>query len=194
LVAVYPDWQIIDHVGNVQKVVVTQDYSFETMLGLNICIPGPGAIFRTNAALKIQGRNLNLRFGSDFDFWLRLSGLGDFRRIPKNLAQWRLHHGSTSVKDRGLEMAQERVAIINEFVSSSEISTALMRKALGNAYYSAAILRYFSKDVPYRIFLYKAFRIRKRWVESARFHEVAYLLFLPTSEYIWHWMKKRFQK
>jgi glycosyltransferase involved in cell wall biosynthesis len=194
LVAVYPDWQIIDHGGDVQKLVVTKDYSFEAMLGLNICIPGPGAIFRTNAALKIQGRNPHLRFGSDFDFWLRISRLGDFQRIPKNLAQWRLHHGSTSVKDRGLEMAHERIAIINEFVLSSEISTALERKALGNAYYSAAILRYFSKNIPYRFYLYKAFRIRRRWVESARFHEVVYLLFLPTSEYIWHLVKKRLKR
>jgi glycosyltransferase involved in cell wall biosynthesis len=190
VVAVYPDWQIVDHEGRVLKLVETKDYSFESMLGLNICIPGPGAIFRTHAAIKIQGRNPRLRFGSDFDFWLRISRHGDFQRIPRNLAQWRLHQGSTSVKERGLDMAKERISLIEEFVLNSEISNALKNKALGNAYYSAAILRYFSKEVPYRRYLSKAFRIRKGWVENARFHEVAYLLFLPTSEYIWHWIKR----
>lgn len=191
IVVVYPDWQIIARDGKLKKIVETKDYSLETMLGLNVCIPGPGAIFRTDAALKIHGRNSHLRFGSDFDFWLRISRLGDFKRIPRILAQWRLHGESTSIKLRGPEMANERIAIIKDFVWHSDLSDSLRRKALGNAYYSAAILRYFSKEVTYRNFLFNAFRIRRGWVETARFHEVIYLLFLPISEYIWVWIKRR---
>ena len=63
LVVVYPDWQIIDHGGDVQKLVVTKDYSFEAMLGLNICIPGPGAIFRTKAEILTCGLEVILTFG-----------------------------------------------------------------------------------------------------------------------------------
>lgn len=194
IVGTYPDWQMIDANGSVLRIVKTVDYSFDKMLGLNICIPGPGTIFRLAAAREINGRNTSLRFGSDFDFWLRLSALGELHRIPEHLAQWRIHDESTSIKSRGVEMARERVAIIENFLSQRQVSEDLSRKALGNAYYSAAILRYFDRMVPHRKLLYKAFYYRRSWVENARIHEIVYLAFIPISETLWNVVKRIYPK
>lgn len=185
VVVVYPDWQIIDELGEPIKKVITQEFSLRTLLGLNVCIPGPGAIFRTSTALQIGGRNTKLKYGSDYDFWLRISSLGQFVRLPEVLAQWRKHADSTSIKFRGLEMAKERISLIENILNQDKLPKRLVRQARGNAYYNAAILRYFSKDVPHRKFLLKAFRSRLGWVESAKVHEVVYLLGIPITEYIW---------
>ena len=185
IMATYPDWYLIDEAGTVKKQVSTLEFSIEALVGLNKCIPGPGAIFRTNVANQLGGRNPKLRFGSDFEFWLRLSDLGNFQRIPMYLAQWRSHENSTSIKSRGLEMSKERIKIIEEYLAKSFHSRRIKRMAMGNAYYSAAILRYFSPDVPHRTYLAKAFWFRKGCPENAKIRELIYLLAIPISEFLW---------
>jgi glycosyltransferase involved in cell wall biosynthesis len=185
IVVTYPDWYLINESGEIQKEVNTPDYSEYVLIGLNKCIPGPGAIFRTSKARLIQGRNCELIFGSDYDFWLRLSNYGNFQRIPSYLAQWRSHGNSTSIKSRGPEMAKERIEIIENFLSSTELSDNLKRVALGNAYYSAAILRYFDKNVPYKMYLWHAFCLRRGCIENSKIRELIYLVTLPISEVLW---------
>jgi glycosyltransferase involved in cell wall biosynthesis len=189
VVVTYPDWLLIDNSGKVQRNVQTSEYSIFELVGLNHCIPGPGAIFRVHEALKIGGRSENLKFGSDYEFWLRMSSLGQFQRIPKTLAQWRSHENSTSIKSRGEDMARERIQIIENYLSSSSLPPKIKRVALGNAYYSAAILRYFSKSVPHRRYLSKAFIARRGYVENARLVELIYLLLIPISEFLWTLLK-----
>jgi glycosyltransferase involved in cell wall biosynthesis len=189
IVATYPDWNLIDASGETQKEIRTPEFSLHALVGLNQCIPGPGAIFRTSDARLIGGRNIKLKFGSDYDFWLRLSNLGNFQRIPEFLAQWRGHENSTSVKSRGPEMAAERIRIIEDFVSQARLPDDLKQMALGNAYYSAAILRYFNKKVPHRFYLWHAFRVRRGFIEIANLREIVYLTGLPFTEIVW----KRFR-
>lgn len=185
IMATYPDWYLIDEAGTIKKQVTTLEFSIEALVGLNKCIPGPGAIFRTQVANGVGGRNPKFKFGSDFEFWLRLADLGSFQRIPKPLAQWRSHEQSTSIKNRGLEMSQERIKIIEEYLLNSTHSRRINRMAMGNAFYSAAILRYFASDVPHRKYLVKAFMFRRGWPENAKFRELIYLLTIPLSEFIW---------
>lgn len=192
VVVVYPDWQLINSEGKVIRKITTLEYSFETMLGRNICMPGPGSVFKLDAAKAVGGRNPNLKYGSDFDFWLRISKVGEFQRIPMTLAQWRMHENSTSIRRRGPEMARERVSIISEFLQTITVSPKLHRIAMGSAYYSAAILRYFHPDVPQRQLLFSAFKSRRGWVENAKVREVFYLMTLPFSEKLWKVIKRLF--
>lgn len=185
VVAVYPDWQMINSEGHVIREIRTLEYSLDSLLGLNICIPGPGAIFRTEAALQIGGRNILLRFGSDYDFWLRLAMFGDFKRIPKILAQWRFHEESTSIKMRGLEMATERIQIIETFLEANDFPILLKQKARGNVYYRAALLGYFDDKIPYRTLLVKSLIFRRGWVEAAKFYQIMYLLGSPFTKVLW---------
>lgn len=185
IIVTYPDWYLINESGEIQKEVKAPDFSTYVLVGLNKCIPGPGAVFRISHARLIQGRDINLTFGSDYDFWLRLSEYGRFQRIPKFLAQWRSHENSTSIKSRGSEMAKERIRIIEDFLLVNDFPNNLKRVARGNAYYSAAILRYFDKSVPHWTYLWHAFRIRRGLIENSKARELIYLATLPLSEIIW---------
>ena len=183
IVAVYPDWNIIDSNSDTISKVKTIEYSKKALIEQLVCIPGPGTIFKTDAANEIGGRNIKLKFGSDYDFWLRLSQLGDFKRIPKVLAQWRSHTNSTSINSKGLEMAKEIIFVVENFLKLFPQSKSFEKSAKAHAYYNAALLAYFSKDVPGRWWMLKAIQIRKGWIEKADLRIVLFCLFLPFSRY-----------
>ncbi len=181
LMAIYPDWQMIDSMGEVIKVMRVADYSDELLIGRCVTLPGPGVIFRKSAAMQINGRNPKWTFVGDYDFWLRLSRLGELRHRPEVLAQWRHHPSSTSVSKRGLKMAQERINVVEEFLNNNKIPKNIQRMALGNAYYMAARISYFDRNIPAKKFLFLAFKKRQAWVEEAKLHEIFYILFSPIS-------------
>jgi len=184
LVAVYPDWQMIDSVGNVLQTVYVPDYSDELLIGECRTLPGPGVIFRKDAALKIGGRLSKWVYVGDYDFWLRLSRLGEIRHRKEVLAQWRHHPTSTSVSKRGIDMAQERIGVVEDFLSKNTVDQHLARKSLGHAYYTAARLTFFSKEVPGKKYLLRAFILRKGWVEAAEFKVIAFILLDPVSRWL----------
>ena len=181
LVAIYPDWNMIGPQGEVLKTIKVPDYSDELLIGRCITLPGPGVIFRKSAALKIGGRRKKWTFVGDYDFWLRLSRIGELRHRPEVLAQWRYHSGSTSVNKRGPKMANERIAVVEEFLSEFPVNSKISRMALGSAYFMAARLVFFSKEVPGKKYLINAFQKRRGWVEEARIHIIFYILLLPIS-------------
>ena len=181
LVAIYPDWNMIGPQGEVLKTIKVPDYSDELLIGRCITLPGPGVIFRKSAALKIGGRRKKWTFVGDYDFWLRLSRIGELRHRPEVLAQWRYHPGSTSVNKRGPKMANERIAVVEEFLSEFPVNSKISRMALGSAYFMAERLVFFSKEVPGKIYLINAFQKRRGWVEEARIHIIFYILLLPIS-------------
>ena len=181
LVAVYPDWQMIDPKGSVIQTVLVPNYSDELLIGQCRTLPGPGVIFRRDAAVKIGGRNAKWVYVGDYDFWLRLSRLGEIRHRPKVLAQWRHHPNSTSVSKRGLGMATERISVIEEFLSLNRVDEMIRRMALGHAYYTAARLSFFSRDIPGKRYLFTAFRLRKGWVEEAQIRVIIFIVLDPLS-------------
>jgi glycosyltransferase involved in cell wall biosynthesis len=183
LMAIYPDWQMIDANGRVIKTIYVPSYSDELLIGRCVTLPGPGVIFRKSAALKLNGRNPKWTFVGDYDFWLRLSRLGELRHRPEVLAQWRHHVHSTSVSKRGLKMAKERIEVVESFIAANTISDQLKQMALGNAYYMAARLSYFDNKIPSKMYLIKAFKFRRGWVEEAKLHEILYIFLLPYSSF-----------
>ena len=184
LVAVYPDWQMIDPNGAVIQTVLVPDYSDELLIGQCRTLPGPGVIFRRDSAVKIGGRNAKWVYVGDYDFWLRLSRLGEIRHRPAVLAQWRHHPNSTSVSKRGLGMARERISVVEDFLSSNHVDDLIGRMALGHAYYTAARLSFFSREVPGKRYLFSAFRLRKGWVEEAQIRVIAFIVLDPLSRFL----------
>ena len=181
LVAIYPDWNMIGPQGEVLKTIRVPEYSDELLIGRCITLPGPGVIFRKSAALKIGGRRKKWTFVGDYDFWLRLSRIGELRHRPEVLAQWRYHPGSTSVNKRGPKMASERIAVVEEFLSEFSVNPKISRMALGSAYFMAARLVFFNPQVPGKRYLIQSFQKRKGWVEEARLHIILYILLIPIS-------------
>ena len=184
IVALYPDWKIIDQSGNTTRTFILPDYSDEIMIGRCRCLPGPGTIFRRNGAIRIGGRREKWKFVGDFDFWLRLSREGQIERLSGVLAQWRSNSGSASISQRGLRMARERVSVIEDFSNEFELPDVIKKMALGNAYYLAARLCFFDPKVPGIRLLMSSFKFRKNWPEEANVLGVIYILASPIASKI----------
>jgi len=184
VVAWYPNWQMIDKYGKIIKIVEVSEYSDELMVGRFQCLPGPGTLFRKSAALQIGGRNPKWTFVGDYDFWLRLSRLGQIVKRGQVLAQWRWHPDSTSISRRGVIMANERISVIEEFTRSFSLPSTLRRKALSHAYYFAARLVFFEPKIHGKKLIIKAFIIRRMVIEESKFIVVLYILLTPISRYI----------
>jgi glycosyltransferase involved in cell wall biosynthesis len=181
LVAVYPDWNLIDSGGQILRTIYVPEYSDELLIGRFRTLPGPGVIIRKKAALKIGGRRSKWIYVGDYDFWLRLSRIGELRHRPEILAQWREHPNSTSVKRKNFAMASERIAVVEEFIKEFKIEGKLKKMALGNAYYMAARLSYFDPKIPGRKWFMDALRHRKGVPEESKPIHLIFLLTFPIS-------------
>lgn len=180
----YPNWNMIDHNGKLIRTVHVDEYSEDKLIGRFVCLPGPGAFIRKSAAIQIGGRRIKWKYVGDYDFWLRISRVGQLRKRDAILAQWRFHDESASISHRGKRMFNERIEVIEQFVGEFSISEPLAAKAKAHAHYFAALLAYHSKDVSGRKALIKAFWIRKGMVEEAQLKVVIFLLFMPLSFYV----------
>jgi hypothetical protein len=182
VVAVYPDWKIIDDYGKTIKINILPEYSDKIMIGECRAVPGPGTIFRKDSALRIKGRRTEWKYVGDYDFWLRLSRIGEIRRLPGVLAQWRESQDSTSISQRGIEMANERIEVTSDFLSKNSVPKYIVNMAKGNSHYLAARLAFFDSRINGRNLLVKSFWYKKSWPSNARIHIVLYLLLLPLSK------------
>ena len=190
IVAIYPDWRMIDENRGIIKEIFVKDFSEELLIGRCQTLPGPGTIFRADIAREIGGRRSKWKFVGDYDFWLRISRKGQILHRPEILAQWRYHSNSTSINMRGPEMASERIMVIEEFLAQNKIPKKISRMALGSAYYMAARLVFFNSGVPGKRYLFKAFYLRKGWIEESRIHILLYILFLPGTSFVYKRIKR----
>jgi glycosyltransferase involved in cell wall biosynthesis len=185
VVALYPDWRKIDEKGNIKSLQKLSQISDLELIGLNRCTPGPGTIFRRSQALKIGGRDEDLKYSGDYDFWLRLSRHGLLSHRSRVLAQWREHSNSTSVNSITRRMAEERIYVIERFLSTHEIDKKITRMAYGSAYYFAAALSFHDSSIPAKKYLYNAFRLRRNFVENAKLKVIIFILISPASHVIY---------
>lgn len=143
ILVVYPDWNLIDEKGNFLKAEKTHEYNMVDMVRWQHCMPGPAAFFRRGVYEELSGRNPEYRFVADFDFWLRASLLGPFKRIPEVLATFRIHPGSITVSQKSVAMAREQAKLVNDFFARDNIPGHLQKfrnEAFSSAYYLAGII------------------------------------------------------
>ncbi len=112
IVATYPDFALIDQHSNTVRLVAAPDYSRRDLVLDLVCQPGPGALFRRTAWLRSGSWNPALRQNPDLDFWMRLALQGDFLRIPRALASFRVHEASQTYRRADVARAQEPVRIV----------------------------------------------------------------------------------
>jgi glycosyltransferase involved in cell wall biosynthesis len=185
-VAWYPDWRVINDLGEVTKQITLKDFEFYDLFCKNQVLPGPGTWFRASAARAIGGRRSKWKYVGDYDFWLRLSMFGDLVHRRAVLAQWRSHSGSTSISHRGPEMAAERIGVIEEFIE--EFRGRLLQEhskvALASAHYFAARLGFFSPEVDSRRLFIRAVSHSTRIITIKRIHEIFFMVTFPASKWI----------
>jgi cellulose synthase/poly-beta-1,6-N-acetylglucosamine synthase-like glycosyltransferase len=189
----YPDWQIIDAENKIQRQIKVLEYSKIELLGNFNCLPGPGAIFRRDAAIRAGMRNPEYTFVSDYDFWLRMSLQGTFARREGYLAQWRTHDLSTTVNHRGFEMSLEMINVIKNFLTQNPHPEKLSRQAIASSYISAAHLRQFSDEIPARRYLLQALIKQRGSIRLFKLRPSIYIILMPLSPLLSK-AKKYFQK
>lgn len=70
--------------------------------------------YKRDAFLEVGGFNPSYRFGEDWDFALKMSEVGDVKRVPKKLHKYYLlSTGATSSINLQLQSEQERLIVLN---------------------------------------------------------------------------------
>lgn len=136
IIGVFPDWIKTDGKGKEIEKVILPNYNYEYMLKKHSLIPGPATFFRKNVVDELRGRDLQFRHVSDFDFVLRAGLIGDFIRIPKFLATFRVHPDADTTKNKGFVMAMGHIRLLNKFFSLPNVPSYI-RKIKSEAYEKA---------------------------------------------------------
>ena len=111
----YCDFWLIDAKGRRLRESYTEDFNEDRLCVDLICQPGPGTFFRRAIYDKTGGWNTELRQVPDFEFWLRAVHYGAFIRVPRILAEYRIHEGSASFKVMPPTRAEEIVRVVESF-------------------------------------------------------------------------------
>jgi glycosyltransferase involved in cell wall biosynthesis len=142
-VLTYCDFNLIDPHSRPIRQVTTPDFNFQRMITDVICAPGPGPVFRRSAFEKAGLWDVQYRQMPDYDYWLRLGLEGEFARIPRVLANFRVHESSQTFSQASEDRAEEPVRIIQNFFENPRVPADLKRlraPALSRAYFVSAQL------------------------------------------------------
>lgn len=121
IVATYPDFTLIDQHSNIVRSVAAPEFSRQGLVLDLICQPGPGALFRRAAWQRSGSWNPALRQNPDLDFWMRLALQGDFLRIPRALASFRVHEASQTYRRADVARAEEPVRIVASLLDRADL-------------------------------------------------------------------------
>ncbi len=139
--AAYPDWVVIGEDGRVLQEVKLPDFSQDELIAGARCLPGPGTLIRRRLAPAGALRRRDLRFGSDYESWLRLSLIAPFVHATSVKAQWREHAGSTSIRGNHCDRAKEYTQILRSFFDREDLPgrvRAMRSAAMASVHFLAA--------------------------------------------------------
>lgn len=142
-VLTYCDFNLIDPSSRLIRKVITPDFAYKQMLVDVTCPPGPGVVFRRSAFEAAGLWNALLRQMPDYEYWLRLGLEGEFVRIPRVLAGFRIHESSQTFSQTSEERAEEPVRIIAHFFDNARVPAELKKlkdQSLSSAYLVSAQL------------------------------------------------------
>lgn len=111
----YCDYWLIDAQGKRLRVHQSAEFSPAIMRIELVQPPGPGALFRRTVFERAGGWNTRLRQVPDFEYWLRAIDHGPFVRVPKILAEFRIHEGSGSFRVMSPERADEIIGVMRAY-------------------------------------------------------------------------------
>lgn len=140
-VLVYPDYRLLDARGETIKAVHAPEFDYRAVLATWICPPGPGALFRRPAAEAAGYWDTNLKLVPDYAFWLRLGLQGTCRRVPKTLADFRVHDASQTFRAAPPERSEEYIQVTIGYYSAPGVPLAARQvraEALSSAYLMSA--------------------------------------------------------
>lgn len=125
-VLTYCDFNLIDPHSRTIRQVTAPDFNFQRMITDVICPPGPGPVFRRSAFERAGLWDAQYRQMPDYDYWLRLGLEGEFVRIPRVLANFRVHESSQTFSKATEDRAEEPVRIIHGFFENPRVPADIM--------------------------------------------------------------------
>jgi len=128
-VCAYPNYNLIDQNGKYIKSILIPDYSRKDMIEGLYCFPGPGAFFYKSHFIILNGWDKRFSQIPDFEFWIRLSKYGEFVKINKELASFRIHESSGSVKKINVRRSNEILILSNRLINEGWNSNKIKSKA-----------------------------------------------------------------
>lgn len=138
VVAAYGGWDYVDEDGKKMASVMPEEFTLLHALRKSDPVIGPGSLFRRSAIDQVGGWDPEIRYSPDFQFWLRVRSVGPFRRVRQRLALYRWHEGMTGRSSPGLQIAQERVEVVDRVYASPNVSDELLE--VKNEVYRSAFL------------------------------------------------------
>jgi len=139
----YGDYALIDENGCLIRNVRAPEFDYKDLLSKVIVQPGPGIFFRREGFHKIGGWDATLRQIPDYDYWLRLGLLGDFKRLPLIIASFRVHEGSQTYAESSIEKSEECLRVMVKYFKNTQLPDdlrALESLALSSAHLISARL------------------------------------------------------
>lgn len=139
----YGDYDLIDEKGRLIKNIKAPEFDYKALLSKVIVQPGPGVFFRQEGFRKTGGWDGSLRQMPDYDYWLRLGLLGDFKRLPLTIASFRVHDGSLTYAESSIEKSEECLSVMIKYFNNVNLPDHirfLESQALSNAHVIAARL------------------------------------------------------
>ncbi len=191
VVATYPDWNMISSEGKILETVRVAEFDLVELVGKFNCLIGPGGIFRTDIAKKVNGWDPSYRYVPDYNFWLRLSDFGIFKHVPYVQATWRTHESSISVSSRSKAMADERIKVINNYLDCNPQTPKTLRNmAVAYSHYRAAVLSFFDPQIDGRRLLFKSIYAYPKILIQKNVVATLYLLLLPISRFVLNFLMR----
>jgi glycosyltransferase involved in cell wall biosynthesis len=140
IVCVFPDYHVVDKSGRIIRRSVGQPFDLEKSIVTQRCHIGPGPVFRKSAFASVGGWRPEMKLAPDWEFWIRLSRLGQIRFLQEPLAFYRLHTGSFSATDVSKERALEFVNVLDSYFGDNPDDAIQARRseAYANAYSTVA--------------------------------------------------------
>jgi glycosyltransferase involved in cell wall biosynthesis len=129
---IYPNYKLIDHNGEFINNIDLGKFSKKLLCEDLICFPGPGAFFKKEVFISLNGWDEELTQVPDFDFWIRASNAYEFKKIDKYLAFFRVHEKSGSFKPININKSEEILIVVKKFFL--ENNSYNYKKAIVNAY------------------------------------------------------------
>ena len=143
IVAVYPDFGMIDASSRQLRSIRAPDYSQKRLIAGVFCLPGPGALFRRSAWQVAGDWTTRLRQVPDLDFFFRLALVGPFARLPAELAVFRRHGHSATHGGIAKDRAEEPIVMVENFFTRPDLPphvAAWRRSSQANAMMLCALM------------------------------------------------------
>jgi GT2 family glycosyltransferase len=141
-VAAHGAYEVMDETGEVTGTARTGEWSLVEALRLHHSPVGPGALVRRAVLERVGGWDPDLRYRSDFDFWIRAASAGPFAFVSDPVARWRAHPDALSAES-ATAIAAEHVNLVEKVFAGDDLPdevSAVRAEAFRSAYIQAAVV------------------------------------------------------